>query len=459
MTPRPSEQPRCVDVAARFVGAPAPDLPMTLALSGALSRVFAAEGTASFRRRAVRECFDSLTILRAYREPLAGETWTTPRRSEVRLLAQVEAILCLGDPALTQVADLTFDPDIADPDAVFAALFTLGCVQGEAWLQPLSELFAQAVARSKADAAAAIEAVCLSPNRGVDKFVKALLGRPEPALRAAAVRVLAYRWTLTAAAWREAMADADSAVLAAACLAPVHAYETEDCQAPLAAALYSRHAAVVRGALRCGVALRLPVARQRALELARDELDSSQAVLYLALFGSVGDARVLHDCLDRFETGPAALLAVRAAGVLGTLSLLDALVERLRGAATDDPLRPELASALHAATGLDPNADDVAGLDRDWQALRARAVAVARLRAGRPFEPRVLRDLLYEGPGQRAERSQLYLELSAFSRHGLPRLNCYDFVATQESALPHIDAWLGVVAEQSPSVHGRVGGG
>src|SRR5947207_704284 len=108
MTPRPSEQPRCVDVAARFVGAPALDLPITLALSGALSGVFAAEGTAGFRRRAVRECFDSLTILRAYREPLAGETWTTPRRSEVRLLAQVEAILCLGDPALTQVADLTF---------------------------------------------------------------------------------------------------------------------------------------------------------------------------------------------------------------------------------------------------------------------------------------------------------------------------------------------------------------
>lgn len=66
-------------------------------------------GTTAYRQQAVTECLDTAAVLRAYREPLEGETWLIPSGSERRLLAQANVIIALGPQALAQVAALSLD--------------------------------------------------------------------------------------------------------------------------------------------------------------------------------------------------------------------------------------------------------------------------------------------------------------------------------------------------------------
>ena len=153
-------------------------------------------GTLAFRKRAVRECLDTVAVLRAYREPLPDEVWTVPLASERRMLAQVNAILALGQPALRQVVDLAIDADLPDPGRVFAALLTLGCVAGPAWQQPMLSVFVAAVQRNAAEGAAAVEALSLAPNVEVLQGLVTMMSDDRPPVRAAVVRVLSYRATL-----------------------------------------------------------------------------------------------------------------------------------------------------------------------------------------------------------------------------------------------------------------------
>ena len=132
--------PRCLDLAACHVGAPRADMAREQDSSRFWQATEGARGTVVFRQRAVEQCLDTAAVLRAYREPLDGETWLTPAGSEQRLLAQVNAILALGTTAVGQAASLAIDGDLPDPGRVFAALLVLGCVDGREWINPMREL-------------------------------------------------------------------------------------------------------------------------------------------------------------------------------------------------------------------------------------------------------------------------------------------------------------------------------
>ncbi|MGN7873519.1 hypothetical protein ACTJKJ_08140 [Roseateles sp. 22389] len=430
------DQPRLLDLAA--VGAPAPSLrvPAQPGWRGAWpsggeapSSPFEAGGTAAFRRRAAEECLDLVAVLRAYRVPQPDEHWRTPIDSERRLLAQVNAIIGLGAEALDQVADLAIDPDLPDPGRVFAALLVLGCVAGDRWWPAMQRIFETAVSRHPEEGAHAVEALSLSPRTDLPELLSPWLGHESPALRAAAARVLAFRWELPERAWETAMRDAAPAVVAAALGAPAHQFDPGRCEPLLLAAAHSPAEPVARAALRLGAALRLPALHGQATRMATRDPGWADALTAMAMHGHPGDAVLLRAMLrnaDRWQ-------AARAAGVLGLPALIPELL-----ALHDDPLRNDeerqlAAQALATIAGPAPDGDSAG-----WWRRIAQAPADLRVRGGRPLGAGVLLARL-RGPGwSRAGRQDQYLELVAASRGQAPRFSPFDFVAAQEASLQRI---------------------
>ncbi|MDH0868126.1 hypothetical protein [Mitsuaria sp. GD03876] len=403
-------------------------------------------GTAGFRRRAAEECLDLAAVLRAYRAPQPEEHWRTPQDAERRLLAQLNAIVGLGADALDRIADLAIDPDLPDPGRVFAALLVLGCVAGDRWTDAMRRVFTTAVGRHPEEGAAAIEAMSLSPRADLAEWMAPLLRHETPALRAAAARVLAYRWELSEDAWAAAMRDADAQVVEAALGAPAHQFDPARCEPLLLAAARSPAEPVARAALRWGAALRLPALHGEAARIASGDAGWAGAPLALAMHGHPGDALVLRAMLRHAGRWH----AVRAAGTLGLPGLIPDLL-----ALHDDPLRSDeerrlAAQALTAISGRAPTGTEAAW----WRRVAAEAPADRRLRGGRPLNATVLLDQL-RGPGWwRAGRQDQYLELVAASRGAVPRFNAFDFVAVQDDALRRIAEALASPRERASAIAG-----
>lgn len=404
-------------------------------------------GTLAFRKRAVRECLDTVAVLRAYREPLPDEVWTVPLASERRMLAQVNAILALGQPALRQVVDLAIDADLPDPGRVFAALLTLGCVAGPAWQQPMLGVFVAAVQRNAAEGAAAVEALSLAPNVELLQGLVTMLSDDRPPVRAAVVRVLSYRATLDESDWIAAMGDDDSAVVAAAAGAPLGGYDREECKRALEPLFHTRSERLVRSALCAGLSLRLRSAHLKASEVAYDDPTWADALQYLAMFGVGSDDSLIRAALAGSEW----LSGVRAAALSGRVALVpDLLALKAQG---EFPLmhRAEVKQALASITGLPFGAaEDDAAANLLWARNSSRFDLGQRYRNGLRFHPAVLLQSLQlsaslaGGPRMhmREARQQSYLELVSATGWRVPRFSAYDFVAGQSAALHRIGHFI-----------------
>jgi hypothetical protein len=441
--------PRCLRVDACYVGTPAEPIIDRGGSWPALGAALDAGGTAAFRRRAVHECLDTAAVLRAYREPLDGETWTTPAESEQRLLAQISAIVALGRPALKQVADLALDHDLPDPGRVFAALLVFGCVHGAKWATTARDIFVQAVVRNPQEMAAAVEASCLGANDDIAHSLAPFLRHEHPLLRASVVRVLAFRGALKQKDWHAAICDPDTQVVAAAAAAPLQSYARDHCEPMLLGVLIRQKEQLTRSVLQAGVALASAAVHDHAVQIARSDPSWANALQCVAMFGSMPDARLIAASLD----GSQPLAALHAAGTLGAAALTPDLLALAECASV-----PEVqAAARHAAERITAlgfgQARDSAECRRLW-ASRARGFDVGvRYRAGRPFGTGVLRDQLNSGPHAREHRQQTYLELVAATEGRVPRFSAYDFVGAQRRALRRIDEWLApssVVTLRSP---------
>lgn len=430
--------PLCVDMNQRFVGSPSESLRRATQVGPPMEAVFAAEGTAAFRVRAARECLDTVCGLRAYRQPLAGETWQTPERSERRLLAQVNGIIGMGPAALGDVIERSLDPDIPDPDRVFASVFVLCCVLDRHWLGHAVRILVETSRRSTAETSAATEALGLGPNPAICEFVLPLLDSPDACLRAAAIRVLSFRDGLPEDAWRRAMQDDDASVLIAACLSPLDRYDARACSELLRPMLYRPDEQLVAAALRSGVSMRWAPARQRAIEIIDGETAFADAALYLVLFGNPSDAERVAGLLN----GAASRPAIRAAGYFGDPRLVPRLIDLTDAPGQGEAVAAEAAMAVWRITGIPMQTPaDVGAIDAHWRRLAPMLDLSARHRIGRLFGPDVLLDLLLEGPPTRPERSIAYLELVSVGGRGVPRFSCHDFVGVQAGALRRIGEW------------------
>ncbi len=432
--------PRCLKVHASYVGAP-----RALAASGsrrprAWAEAMPWTGTEAYRKQAVKECLDTVAVLRSYREPLEGETWLTPAASERRLLAQLNAIIALGPPALQQAIALSLDADVPDPGRVFAGLLVVGCVEGRDWLDPARDLFVATVLRGAAEAAAAVEAVSLAPGPELASFLVDLLGHERPQVRAGAVRALAFRGALSEASWHNAMRDGDPTVVAAALSAPLGAYDRTACERVLQPLIARRDAeSLVRQALRAGLGLGLDTAHDSAVQIVRDHPSFADAARCLAMFGDVGDARHFRGALG----GPGVRDGVRAAAILGSIELVPDLLELLDR--TDSP--PELGvaakHALATITGLPFVATaDVSQALGLWSLHSQGFERHGRYRHGQPLSLEVLLQSLRTGPAARKARQNIYLEMQAATESRVPRFSPYDFAGVQIQSLRRIEQWL-----------------
>lgn len=440
-------EPRCLDLGG-FALAP----PRAVPGSGTPPQrgwraLTSKDGTSAFRARAVRECLDTVAVLRAYREPLPGEVWTLPMASERRMLAQVNAILALGHGALKQVVDLAIDADLPDPGRVFAALFVLGCNAGNAWLPPMLSIFVTAVERSAAECAAAIEALSLTPNADALEAVARLLADARPRIRAAAIRVLSFRAVLTPSQWMRASEDTDNVVATAAASASLAAVDRERCRQPLERLLQHRSEGIVRAALRAGLGLRLEAAHRRASEISRGDLGWADALQYLAMFGQSTD----DDAIRAALAGPQWLYAVRAAALSGRAALVPDLLALAPQVEAMPPQKEEIARALTTITGLPFGAaEDSAATTLLWARNRDRFDSRRRYRHGEHFHPSLLLRSLRLREGMTADsrlhlresRQQAHLELMAATGGHVPRFSAYDFVARQLVSMQRIESWL-----------------
>jgi hypothetical protein len=427
--------PRCLNVDTTYVG-PARASVTSSPRAAVWSDAVQSGGTAAYRRRAVEECLDTIGVLRSYREPQEGETWFRPAESERRLLAQVNAILALGDDALTQVAALALDPEVPDAGRVFGALFTLGCAAGRRRLDSARDIFVAAVVRTPGEAGAAIEAWSLSPNPDIVTLLAALLTDERPRVRAGATRVLAFRGALSEGQWHHAMRDADPSVAAAALSAPLQQYDRVACHRLLQPFFTHESESLTRLALRAGFSLGLDAAYVSAHDIVRKDPGWAGAAHLLALVGNLPIARVRE-----LFSGPNVVAAVRAAGSLGSLDLVADLI-----ALFDRADAPELVAAARQAlttiTGLVVDAENANQALRTWSQHASRFQPTVRYRYGRPWSLDVLLQLLRSGPGVRSGRQEGYFEMQAATASRLPRFSAYDFVAVQSRALGEIERWL-----------------
>lgn len=397
------------------------------------------EDTEAFRQRAARECLDTLGMLRSYRAPQDVETWLIPARSEQRLLAQVRALLMLGPPALTLSLKLALDPDVPDPDRVFANLFLLGCTSGVEALSKAVPIFEAAQMRDRGEAAAAVEAFCLSPSQALTDALSPLLTHAMPQVRAAAVRVLAYREALSTPAWSQAMRDADPRVVAAALGGSVNALDRDQCAHMLQAWYGCDQEPLARAALRAGLSLRLDEARVAARAIAAKSPAWADSLYLLALCGQAEDASLIEAAFQLHWPS-----AVKAAAHAGWLGLGARMVGWCRAHPQQEPLCKAVHQALRILVGLPGEiAPDAEAMTQTWLSLAADKDVEIRWRGGQAWHAGAALQALRDGAFSRVQRQDLYLELQMMSPGlRLPRFSAFDFIGVQWQSLEAIAASL-----------------
>jgi hypothetical protein len=396
-------------------------------------------GTQSFRDQSTVECLDTASVLRTYRKPLRGETWITPLKSERRLLAQVDAIIGLGERALAQVEALAFDPDVPDANRLFAAAFTLGCVDSIRWMNSVVSMLIFAAERTSAEVDAVTEALCLSPNRHLGNVLEPLLAHKLLAVRAAAVHVMGYRGILAETAWHSAIASGEAAVVASALKAMPHKFRADVCRSALLPLYGHDNERILRLALHAGLRLRSRAAYECAVGIAAIDPSRADSLRLTALFGCRADVARVRAVM----AGGEALIGVKSAGILGYVDLIPDLFSMLDMAEEGSKLALCAGEAIWTLTGL-PCRDlsEVAGAMQFWTDHAHEYESGARYRLGQFLSTNLLQEQLYIGPWSRKSRQQMYSELLAATHCGVPAFSAFDFIGVQRLALQAIDQWF-----------------
>lgn len=396
------------------------------------------ENTDAFRLRAARECLDLLGTLRTHREPQAGETWQAPIAAERRLVAQLQAVLVLGPPALDQAERLALDHDVPDGDRVFAGLLALASTAGVDHVQRCVPLFEAAAQRDRTEAAAAVEALCLSPSPAVADVLEPLLKHVNVAVRAAAVRVLSYRGELGTEPWCQAVADPDPRVALPALGGALQHIDRDAAEVVLKPLYTHESETLARAALRSGMALALPSASQAARTLAALAPAWADALYLVALLGQPQDQRLLEDAMPQHLD-----VAARACARSGWLPLGSRLIATLAGQPADTHAATDVAVALStlAACTMEPAAGPEAWA-RAWIDATRSLDDGLRHRHGRPLGLREMADELRTSLLSRPRRQELYFEMQVLAQGRLPRFNAFDFIGRQHDELDRLDAVL-----------------
>jgi hypothetical protein len=442
------DSPICVSEKARFVGEPKP-LAIGPGIGGGIS-AGSPSGTLLFRDQSTVECLDTASVLRTYRKPLRGETWLTPLKSERRLLAQVDAIIGLGERAITQIEALAFDPDVPDPNRLFAAAFTLGCVDSARWMSSVISMLIRAAERTPAELDAVTEALCLSPSRQIGTLLEPLLAHELPAVRAVAVHVLGYRGILPEEAWQSAIASGDTAVMASALKAMPHKFRADACRSALLPLYGHDNERILRLALNAGLRLRSRAAYECAIGIANTDPSRADSLRVAVLFGCWAEVARVRSVM----AGGEALVGVKSAGILGYVDLIPDLFAIIETAPEASDLASRAGEAVWAITGLHcRDLPELAVAKQSWTDHAHRYESGVRYRLGQFLSTNLLQEQLNVGSWSRKDRQQMYNELMAATHCAIPAFSAFDFIGAQRLALQAIDRWF----SSNPNEHQAIG--
>lgn len=434
-----------------------------------------------------RECFEEVAMIGIQRAPLLGDPWRVARVLEDRILAAIDAIAAIGSPALDCLEPLVLDAPAKDPSRGFALTMILGCIDGRDALGAVERVLHHLGPSDPETARHVGGALKLVPHPSLPLVLRGLLASTDPACRALAIDVLAYRGLATPTELAAASNDPSPLVVAAAlpalalalpegagtALEPAREHDDPALrEAAWLAMLYSNHPHLTE-------VLTAELAGPRA----------HRAALPLAIAGNERDAAHLIDLLRASPT-PSLVTAVGWAGSPDAVPLLIDLLghedpviqlgaayalDRLTGARLYDTveLPPE---AIDVPDVEDPDVGEPKGpplsrlvsdaRDRPsegsgdtatqptiradrwrayWLDKGASYRLTAKYRRGSPYTPTVSLWELDAWPVTPVERRWLQRELVVRTGQ-LVRFDPHDFVSVQELSL---QAWAPVAQRMS----------
>lgn len=437
---------------------------------------FAAVSAGDFIASRARECLEEIALAGSQRTPLLGDPWRSAKILERRMLAAVDALAALGPRAIARIEPLVLDAPAKDPSRAFGAGMALGCIAGRDAIAAAERVLRHLGPGDPEIAAAFAGALKLVPNPALPLALRTLLGDPEPACRALAIDVLAYRGLATPAELVQGARDPAPSVAAAAlpALALLMSPELHDV---IDRALAADDPELCEAAWLAMVLGHHPRATS-ALSAGLSGHGGARAAVLLAIAGDERDAAALIERL-RAAPSPALAGAVGWAGAPdGVPALLDLLDHR------DPATQLAAAYALDRITGarlyeeveVEPEAIDVPEIEepdvgepgpqrltralsdpRDlpsegagelltrptvraeaWRAHWAERLQdiqpLARYRRGHPYTPAVSLWELDAWPASPGERRLLQRELVVRTGH-VVRFDPHDLVVVQEEAL------------------------
>ncbi|APR75210.1 Hypothetical protein A7982_00556 [Minicystis rosea] len=304
---------------------------------------FTAKTRDDFVASRTRECFDEVAMIGMQRAPLLGDPWRFAKVLEERMLTAIDAIAALGGPAIARVERLAIDAPAKDPTRGFAAAMILGCFDGRDTLGAVERIIRHLGPADPEVAAHVAGALKLVPHPLLPQILRVFLADADPALRALAVDVLAYRGLATVAELAAAARDPSPAVAAAALPALGLARAADLGEAIQPARVHDDPA--LREASWIAMSLG---GSSHASDVLASELDGPLAGRAAVALAIVGDERDAARLLDRMKQSPTPGL-VNAVGWAGAPEAVPALVDLLTH---DDPVvQLTAAYALERITG------------------------------------------------------------------------------------------------------------
>ncbi len=297
-----------------------------------------------FLRERVRGCFEEVTMIGVQRAPLLGDPWRTARVLERRMLACIDAIMSMGPQAVEMIEAFVLDAPLKDPSRVFGIAMTLGCLHGRDALAMAERAFAAFEFDDPQHAAQLGAALKLVPNPYLPLSLRTFLSDPDPARRALAVDVLAYRRLVTPE--ELARAGSDEPMVAAAALPWLALTRHPGLRAAIDLGIEGP-TAPLRVAARLAMVLssdfRAVTALRSALD-AESEEESGSAASLLGIVAGPDEAKALLERAVSMPTRP----SVAAVGWAGAKAAMAELMKLLRH--KDEPVVLAAAYALDRMT-------------------------------------------------------------------------------------------------------------
>jgi hypothetical protein len=298
----------------------------------------------TFLRGKLRECFEEVAMLGLQRAPLLGDPWRSALFLEQRMLASLDAIVALGPGVYRELEAIVLDSPVKDPSRVFGVAMVFGCLAGRDALAVSERIFLAFEQSDPEHAVRFAEGLKLVPHPLLSVTLRTFLGDSDPAHRALAIDVLAFRRMATLEELAHAAVDAPE--VAAAALPYYALTKHPGVPGAIAAALAQEGATP---ALREAAWLAMLYAGDhRATSTLVRELGGELGDRAGALLGIAGerrDATKLLDFLRQEPTRP----RVTAVGWAGSTEAIPALLNLLDH--EDDAMRLTAAYALDRITG------------------------------------------------------------------------------------------------------------